>query len=160
MVIDTSRRADSNSNGTISVHRHRGDGKAMGSSAGPAMAGSSLQPPPPNLPISNSSHSASSHESSSTRTPVTPLGTSPLNSPRGGGSSIRRKLVVIGDGACGKTSLLVAYKDDSFTGAYVPTVFETSTASVPVENKIVELSLWDTAGTKVIVHMPPPSSLL
>lgn len=111
------------------------------------MLGSSLQLPPPNIPISNSSHSASSHGSGSARTPITSLGISPLHSPRSGGSSIRRKLVVVGDGACGKTSLLVAYRDDSFTSSYVPTVFETSTASVPVENKIVELSLWDTAGT-------------
>lgn len=93
--------------------------------------------PLPNGPISNS-RSGSSHGSSA----PSPIVSSPL-SPRG---SIRRKLVVVGDGACGKTSLLVAYKDDSFTGNYVPTVFETSTTTVPVESKIVELSLWDTAG--------------
>lgn len=74
---------------------------------------------------------------------------SPLASPRG---SIRRKLVVIGDGACGKTSLLLAYRNGRFSDSYVPTVFENSTVTVPVEDKLVELSLWDTAG------IPPPSS--
>ncbi|PJF17085.1 hypothetical protein PSACC_03138 [Paramicrosporidium saccamoebae] len=81
----------------------------------------------------------SPHSASSTSLPPT----SPT-SPRG--SLLRRKLVVIGDGACGKTSLLVAYKNDDFTGGYVPTVFENSLTSVPVENKVVDLSLWDTAG--------------
>lgn len=31
-----------------------------------------------------------------------------------GGNGIRRKLVVIGDGACGKTSMLLAYTQGSF----------------------------------------------
>lgn len=61
--------------------------------------------------------------------------------------TIRRKLVVVGDGACGKTSLLVAYKDDRFDNDYVPTVFENTHAAVPVENRTVDLALWDTAGT-------------
>lgn len=48
------------------------------------------------------------------------VGTSPL-SPKsqnsrtsGSGGDIRRKLVVIGDGACGKTSLLLSYANGSF----------------------------------------------
>jgi GTPase SAR1 family protein len=84
------------------------------------------------------SDSPTSSASSSTQTlpPLSP------GSPR----AIRRKLVVIGDGACGKTSLLVAYKNGTFTSDYLPTVFENSTTTVPIEDKIVDLSLWDTAG--------------
>lgn len=45
----------------------------------------------------------------------------------------RRKLVVVGDGMCGKTSLLMAYsRDGQFTDDYVPTIFETSVAPVQV----------------------------
>lgn len=92
--------------------------------------------PIPNIPMSN----GASNSASSTSLPRSPT------SPRGGQQTIRKKLVVVGDGACGKTSLLVAYKDDNFTTDYIPTVFENSTATVPVENKTIELSLWDTAG--------------
>jgi len=37
----------------------------------------------------------------------------------------RRKLVVVGDGACGKTSLLIAFAQDEFPETHIPTVFET-----------------------------------
>ena len=63
-----------------------------------------------------------------------------------GMSKVRRKLIVIGDGGCGKTSLLKAHRDGSFFEEYTPTIFENSTSCVKVDDKIVELSLWDTAG--------------
>ena len=71
--------------------------------------------------------------------------------------AIRRKLVVVGDGACGKTSLLVAYKNGTFALDYMPTVFENSATSVPVENKIVDLALWDTAGQEDYDRLRPLS---
>lgn len=39
-----------------------------------------------------------------------------------------------GDGACGKTSLLIVSKDQ-FTGMYVPTVFENYVATMEVDGK-------------------------
>ncbi|NXI30318.1 RHOB protein, partial [Sterrhoptilus dennistouni] len=36
----------------------------------------------------------------------------------------RKKLVVVGDGACGKTCLLIVFSKDEFPEGYVPTVFE------------------------------------
>ncbi len=71
--------------------------------------------------------------------------------------AIRRKLVVIGDGACGKTSLLVAYKDNRFATDYVPTVFENSRAVVAVEERAVDLALWDTAGQEDYDRLRPLS---
>ncbi|ALC41165.1 Rho1 [Drosophila busckii] len=61
-------------------------------------------------------------------------------------SSIRKKLVLVGDGACGKTCLLTVFCKDNFPLDYVPTVFETYVADVEVEGSQVELALWDTAG--------------
>jgi small GTP-binding protein len=40
-------------------------------------------------------------------------------------SSLRKKLVIVGDGACGKTCLLHAYCKNEFLEDYEPTVFET-----------------------------------
>ncbi|XP_045191267.2 ras-like GTP-binding protein rhoA [Mercenaria mercenaria] len=61
-------------------------------------------------------------------------------------TSIRKKLVVVGDGACGKTCLLHVFSKGSFPDFYIPTVFETYVADIEVDGKEVELALWDTAG--------------
>ena len=58
----------------------------------------------------------------------------------------RRKLVVVGDGECGKTCLLIVFIKDDFPERYIPTVFETYVNDIVVENHVVELALWDTAG--------------
>ena len=61
-------------------------------------------------------------------------------------ASIRKKLVIVGDGACGKTCLLIVFSKDQFPEVYVPTVFENYVADIEVDGKQVELALWDTAG--------------
>ena len=60
--------------------------------------------------------------------------------------TIRKKLVVVGDGACGKTCLLVTFSSNQFPTEYIPTVFETCLSYITVDDKHVELGLWDTAG--------------
>ena len=62
-------------------------------------------------------------------------------------NTIRKKLVIVGDGACGKTCLLVVFSKDSFPEVYVPTVFENYVADIEIDGKQIELALWDTAGT-------------
>lgn len=59
-----------------------------------------------------------------------------------------KKVLVIGDGGCGKTSLLYKYAKNTFTTEYVPTVFETTTIDIRDASARVQLSLqlWDTAG--------------
>ncbi|KAF9048210.1 hypothetical protein BDZ89DRAFT_941393 [Hymenopellis radicata] len=59
---------------------------------------------------------------------------------------IQRKVVVCGDGACGKTSLLNVFTRGFFTQVYEPTVFENYVHDLLVDDQMVELSLWDTAG--------------
>lgn len=60
--------------------------------------------------------------------------------------NLSRKLVVCGDGACGKTSLLSVFTRDYFPQIYEPTVFENYVQEIMVDGQSVELSLWDTAG--------------
>ncbi|KAJ3104924.1 GTP-binding protein Rho1 [Physocladia obscura] len=54
----------------------------------------------------------------------------------------RKKLVVVGDGACGKT---------------VPTVFANYVADLTVDGQPVQLSLWDTAGQEDYDRLRPLS---
>lgn len=58
----------------------------------------------------------------------------------------QRKIVILGDGACGKTSLLNVFTRGYFPKVYEPTVFENYTHDIFLDGQPVQLSLWDTAG--------------
>ncbi|KAJ4420214.1 Rho GTPase [Neurospora sp. IMI 360204] len=64
----------------------------------------------------------------------------------GGSKNVQRKLVLLGDGASGKTSLLNVFTRGYFPTVYEPTVFENYVHDIFVDNVHIELSLWDTAG--------------
>ncbi|KAL7418534.1 RHO4 protein [Cryptotrichosporon argae] len=73
---------------------------------------------------------------------------------------IKRKLVVVGDGGCGKTCLLTVYAERRFPETYVPTVFENLITVVPHPtdaSKTIELALWDTAGQEDFDRLRPLS---
>ncbi|RNA04686.1 ras-like GTP-binding Rho1 [Brachionus plicatilis] len=72
-------------------------------------------------------------------------------------ATIRKKLVIVGDGACGKTCLLIVFSKDQFPEVYVPTVFENYVADIEVDGKQIELALWDTAGQEDYDRLRPLS---
>lgn len=72
---------------------------------------------------------------------------------------IRKKLVIVGEGAIGKTALLMVQAGEEYPEHYVPTIFENyiSQIKVPGSKKVVELSLWDTAGQEDYDRLRPLS---
>mmetsp|Transcript_49582 Transcript_49582/g.60854 ORF Transcript_49582/g.60854 Transcript_49582/m.60854 type:complete len:198 (-) Transcript_49582:204-797(-) len=60
------------------------------------------------------------------------------------------KCVAVGDGAVGKTCLLISYKNNEFPSEYVPTVFDNYVVEkeflIDGQKETIQLDLWDTAG--------------
>lgn len=77
----------------------------------------------------------------------------------GDGKSHRVKLVAVGDGAVGKTSLLISFAKGKFPTDYVPTVFENYTTQMKrdADGSTILLHLWDTAGQEDYDRLRPLS---
>ena len=81
---------------------------------------------------------------------------------------VRLKLVLVGDGYCGKTSLQVAFRkdefesdlaeDEAFDPTYRPTIFEAYETEIQLEKDLmIELHIWDTPGQEDYERLRPLS---
>lgn len=67
-------------------------------------------------------------------------------------AAIRKKLVIVGDGACGKTCLLIVFSKDQFPEVYVPTVFENYVADIEVDGKQVCAHCCDSQNELAVIQ--------
>lgn len=66
---------------------------------------------------------------------------------QGNKEAARKKLVVVGDGTCGKTCLLIAFTKNEFPEKYIPTIFESYVSEITIDDqRVIKMALWDTAG--------------
>ncbi|KAM0676898.1 hypothetical protein BDAP_002489 [Binucleata daphniae] len=67
------------------------------------------------------------------------------------------KIVVIGDGACGKTCLLEVFKRNKFPEDYIPTIIDNFVETININDEPISLAVWDTAGQEEYDAVRPVS---
>jgi len=60
------------------------------------------------------------------------------------------KLLIIGDSGVGKSSLLLRFADNTFSGNYITTIgVDFKIRNVVIDGERVKLQIWDTAGEMI-----------
>ncbi|XP_030634765.1 rho-related GTP-binding protein RhoU [Chanos chanos] len=65
------------------------------------------------------------------------------------------KCVLVGDGAVGKTSLIVSYTTNGYPSEYIPTAFDNFAVKVVVDGRPIRLQLCDMAGQDEFDRLRP-----
>lgn len=103
----------------------------------------------------NESAASSSYQGLESRQPKSRLDKILSRSPQD--AKIKRKLVIVGDQAVGKTCLLISFAKGIFPDVYIPTVFENYITGVAVDGLSLDLELWDTTGSMDYDRLRPLS---
>ncbi|KAL8611464.1 hypothetical protein ACOMHN_014519 [Nucella lapillus] len=72
------------------------------------------------------------------------------------GEAWRVKVVVVGDGRCGKTCLIRRHCQGTLPLTYTPTLFDTTTTTSLVKERKVQVVIQDTAGQEDLDRLRPP----
>ncbi|KAM0676900.1 hypothetical protein BDAP_002491 [Binucleata daphniae] len=57
-----------------------------------------------------------------------------------------RKIMLVGEGATGKTCMLEVYKSNKFPTEYIPTVVDNFRVSLVINDQKISLAIWDSSG--------------
>jgi len=56
-------------------------------------------------------------------------------------------IIIIGDTAVGKSSLMTKFADNKYSESYKPTIgIDFKTKKIEIDGKLIKLQVWDTAG--------------
>ena len=77
--------------------------------------------------------------------------------------NVEIKVVAVGDGAVGKTCMIICYtqdendedENDGFPEGYIPTVFDAYKGNMNYDGRDVTLHVWDTAGQEDLSRLRP-----
>ncbi|MHA1442969.1 MAG: Rab family GTPase [Candidatus Heimdallarchaeota archaeon] len=79
-----------------------------------------------------------------------------ISRPRVPGYQHLFKVIIVGAGKVGKTSLTIRFAEDRFRESYLPTLgVDFLTKNLTIDEKKIKLQLWDTGGQEFVISLLP-----
>ena len=79
-----------------------------------------------------------------------------ISRPRVPGYQHLFKVIIVGAGKVGKTSLTIRFAEDRFRESYLPTLgVDFLTKNLTIDKKKIKLQLWDTGGQEFVISLLP-----